>query len=100
MTVMAPGEEMVGQAAEVLASRQPQAEEMGAYERVLGDAMEGDATLFARQDYVEKAWRIVDPVLKKMTPICEYEPNTWGPIQVEQKVEPEGGCVNPTVTNQ
>ena len=43
----------------------PTAEEMDAYERVLGDAMEGDATLFARQDYVEEAWRIVDPVLKK-----------------------------------
>jgi glucose-6-phosphate 1-dehydrogenase len=100
MTVMAPGEEMVGHAAEVLASRQPQAEEMGAYERVLGDAMEGDATLFARQDYVEEAWRIVDPVLKKMTPVFEYEPSTWGPIEVEQKVEPEGGWINPTVTNQ
>ena len=41
---------------------------MDAYERVLGDAMEGDATLFAREDYVEEAWRIVDPVLKAATP--------------------------------
>jgi len=100
MTVMAPGEEMVGQAAEMLASHHPQAEEMDAYERVLGDAMEGDATLFARQDYVEEAWRIVDPVLKQMTPVCEYEPNTWGPIEVQRKVEPEGGWVNPTVTSE
>lgn len=76
MTVMAPGEEMVGQAAEMLASHDPQADQMDAYERVLGDAMRGDATLFARQDYVEEAWRIVDPVLKKSTPVFEYEPNT------------------------
>ena len=69
MTVMAPGDEMTGQTAEMLASRHPSADEMDAYERVLGDAMEGDATLFARQDYVEEAWRIVDPVLKEATPV-------------------------------
>jgi glucose-6-phosphate 1-dehydrogenase len=100
MTVMAPGEEMVGQAAEMLASRHPQADEMDAYERVLGDAMAGDATLFARQDYVDEAWRIVDPVLKKTTPVYEYEPGTWGPAEVRQTVEPEGGWVNPARTIQ
>ena len=46
--------------------------------------MEGDATLFAREDYVEEAWRIVDPVLKAGTPIYEYETNTWGPSEVER----------------
>jgi glucose-6-phosphate 1-dehydrogenase len=100
MTVMAPGEEMVGQAAEMLASRHPQADEMDAYERVLGDAMAGDATLFARQDYVDEAWRIVDPVLKKTTPVYEYEPGTWGPAEVRQAAEPEGGWVNPARTTQ
>jgi glucose-6-phosphate 1-dehydrogenase len=100
ITVMAPGEEMVGQAAEVLASRRPEAEEMDAYERVLGDAMDGDATLFARQDYVEEAWRIVEPVLKKPTPVCEYEPSTWGPIKGLLKVEPDGGWVNPIVAHE
>jgi glucose-6-phosphate 1-dehydrogenase len=100
MTVMAPGEQMVGQAAEMLASRHPQADEMDAYERVLGDAMEGDATLFARQDYVEEAWRIVDPILKKTTPVCEYEPNTWGPDEVDEKVAPEGGWLNPALAIQ
>ena len=63
-TIMAPAEEMSGQKAELVASRQPGAGEVDAYERVLGDAMKGDATLFAREDYVEEAWRIVDPVLK------------------------------------
>ena len=45
----------------------------------------GDATLFAREDYVEEAWRIVDPVLKANTPVYEYEPGTWGPAEVERK---------------
>ena len=62
----------------MLASHHPGAEEMDAYERVLGDAMAGDATLFAREDYVEEAWRIVDPVLKADTPVYEYEPGYLG----------------------
>ncbi len=49
-----------------------------AYEKVLTDAMAGDATLFARQDYVEEAWRIVDPMLKAETPVYPYAPHTWG----------------------
>jgi glucose-6-phosphate 1-dehydrogenase len=84
---------------ELLASRHPAAGEMDAYERVLGDAMEGDATLFARQDYVEEAWRIVDPVLKSDTPIFEYEPNTWGPREVVGKVTPPDGWQNPLVAS-
>jgi glucose-6-phosphate 1-dehydrogenase len=98
MSVMSPGEEMSAQSAEMLASRHPQAGEMDAYERVLGDAMAGDATLFARQDYVEEAWRVVDPVLKQVTPVYEYDPATWGPKEVEQTVIPEGGWHNPTMT--
>ena len=96
MTVMAPGDDMTGQTVEMLASHHPSAEEMDAYERVLGDAMEGDATLFARQDYVEEAWRIVDPILKKATPVYQYEPKTWGPNEVK-RVTPASGWHNPTV---
>jgi glucose-6-phosphate 1-dehydrogenase len=88
LTIMDPEEKMIGQPVELLASRQAAAGEMDAYERVLGDAMEGDATLFARQDYVEEAWRIVDPVLKSDTPVFEYEPKTWGPSEVVAKVTP------------
>jgi glucose-6-phosphate 1-dehydrogenase len=98
MTVMDPEEKMIGESVELLASHHPSAEEMDAYERVLGDAMEGDATLFAREDYVEEAWRIVDPVLKAGTPVFEYEPNTWGPGEVDAKVVPPGGWQNPTLT--
>jgi glucose-6-phosphate 1-dehydrogenase len=97
MTVMGPGEEMNAQSAEMLASRHPEAGEMDAYERVLGDAMAGDATLFARQDYVEEAWRVVDPVLKQATPVYEYDPASWGPSEVDQRVAPEGGWQNPTL---
>jgi glucose-6-phosphate 1-dehydrogenase len=100
LTVMDPEEKMVGQQLEMLASRHPGAEEMDAYERVLGDAMAGDATLFAREDYVEEAWRIVDSVLKKSTPVYEYEPGTWGPKEVDQTVSPPGGWQDPTTTSQ
>ena len=95
MMILSPGEEMDGQAVEMLVSQYPQAGEMDAYERLLGDAMEGDATLFAREDYVEEAWRIVDPALKADTPVYEYEPGAWGPPQVDQKVSPAGGWHNP-----
>ena len=67
-TVMDAEDKEIGQQVELLASRRPGAQEMDAYERVLGDAMSGDRTLFAREDYVEEAWRIVDPALKADTP--------------------------------
>jgi len=95
--IIAPEQETVSQTAEMLGTRLPHAEEMDAYERVLGDAMQGDATLFAREDYVEEAWRIVDPVLKAGTPVYEYEPGTWGPKEIDSSVAPPGGWQNPTV---
>jgi glucose-6-phosphate 1-dehydrogenase len=97
MNVIAPGEDTVSQPVEMIMGQQPRADEMDAYERVLGDAMAGDPTLFAREDYVEEAWRIVDPVLKANTPVYEYEPKTWGPNEVDQKVAPPGGWQNPIV---
>jgi len=97
LNVMAPLDEKAAVPVEVFGSHFAHAEEMDAYERVLGDAMAGDATLFARQDYVEEAWRIVDPALQAGTPVFEYEPGTWGPKEVEQ-VTPAGGWQNPIVT--
>ena len=82
---------------ELVASRHPRPGEMEAYSRVLSDAMAGDATLFARQDYVEEAWRIVDPVLKAATPVYVYAPHTWGPAEVNQNVVPPGGWETPHV---
>jgi glucose-6-phosphate 1-dehydrogenase len=99
ITVMAPGEKMVGEPAEMLAHHHSQPSEMGAYEVLLGDAMAGDSSLFARQDYVEEAWRIVDPVLKAATPVYPYDPGTWGPKEVATRVVPPGGWENPVVAN-
>jgi glucose-6-phosphate 1-dehydrogenase len=93
MMALAPGEGMALQTGEMVASHSPRPDEMDAYERVLGAAMAGDSTLFAREDYVEEAWRIVEPVLKKNTPVYQYAPNTWGPNEAE-RVSPPGGWHN------
>jgi glucose-6-phosphate 1-dehydrogenase len=86
---LAPGEAMGLQSGEMVATSSD-AGDMDAYERLLGAAMAGDNSLFAREDYVEEAWRIVDPVLKKGTPIYSYAPDTWGPAEVA-RVTPPGG---------
>src|SRR5205085_5259303 len=85
-TVMDAADAMIGEDVELIASQHLVADEMDAYERVLGDAMVGDATLFAREDYVEEAWRIVDPVVSKSTPLSEYVPGKWGPPGVDSKI--------------
>jgi glucose-6-phosphate 1-dehydrogenase len=94
--VMVPGEEMIGDPVELLLSHHEGGSEVGAYERLLGDAMKGDATLFAREDYVEQAWRIVGPVLGSATPVYEYAPHTWGPREAD-RIAPPGGWINPQV---
>ena len=96
MNIISVDDETVSQPVEITGRRYPDAKEMDAYERVLGDAMAGDSTLFAREDYVEEAWRIVDPVLKAGTPVFEYEPKTWGPAEVA-RVTPPGGWQNPVL---
>ncbi len=83
----------------MVASHCPVPDEPEAYERLLEEAMVGDPTLFAREDYVEEAWRIVDPVLKADTAVCEYDANTWGPRAVDQTVAPAGGWRNPEVSD-
>jgi glucose-6-phosphate 1-dehydrogenase len=80
---------------EMVASHCPQADEMDAYERVIGAAVAGDSSLFAREDYVEEAWRIVEPVLRKNTPVYQYAPKTWGPEEAE-RVTPPRGWSNPS----
>jgi glucose-6-phosphate 1-dehydrogenase len=97
MTIMSPHDELAGERAEMVASRWPSAREMDAYERVLGDAMAGNTTLFAREDYVEEAWRIVDPLLKQDAPVYSYDPGTWGPEEAG-KLTPPGGWHNPAKT--
>jgi glucose-6-phosphate 1-dehydrogenase len=98
MMVLSPGQEIAGDPVEMVACSGSELSEVGAYERLLGDAMAGDPTLFAREDHVEEAWRIVDPVAKLSTPVSEYEPGSWGPSEVAQKVAPPGGWSNPVIT--
>jgi glucose-6-phosphate 1-dehydrogenase len=93
--VMNPGDVMTGNPTELIACQRSASEKVDPYERLLGDAMKGDATLFAREDYVEEAWRIVNPVLGNVTPLYEYDCNTWGPAEMEQTVAPPGGWVDP-----
>jgi glucose-6-phosphate 1-dehydrogenase len=89
-----PGEEMTGKTSELLAVRDT-AVEMLPYERLLGDAMDGDPTLFATEEAVEASWRVVDPILDKRTPIVEYEPSTWGPAAANDLVALDGGWHDP-----
>jgi glucose-6-phosphate 1-dehydrogenase len=92
--VKRPGEGMAGQPVElslVEYSEQGRDGRLEAYERLLGDAMAGDGTLFARQDLVEAAWGIVEPVLGGDVSPYEYEPGTWGPPQADELVAEIGG---------
>jgi glucose-6-phosphate 1-dehydrogenase len=73
-----PGEAMVGEPVELFASHQDGTEQPP-YQRLIGDAVEGDQSLFSRQDAVEAAWRIVDGVLDVEAPPIAYQPGTWGP---------------------
>ena len=82
MRVKRPGEAMAGQDVELFA--QQGGDEMGAYERLIGDALRGDADLFARVDSVEAAWRIVEPIFGDATPIYEYEKGSWGPAEAHR----------------
>jgi glucose-6-phosphate 1-dehydrogenase len=93
-----PGEGMKGEPTELSVFEQPAQGESGrmdAYERLLGDAMAGDATLFARQDVVEAAWAIVDPVIHGPSELHQYEPGTWGPPQADRLVAEIGGWNTP-----
>jgi glucose-6-phosphate 1-dehydrogenase len=81
---------MTGRPVELFVSQQ-QGEEMEAYERLIGDALAGDASLFARQDEVEAAWAIVDPILgTSASTVNEYAPGSWGPEAADNLID--GPC--------
>jgi glucose-6-phosphate 1-dehydrogenase len=96
--VKTPGEGMTGRPVELSLTEQPAQGRDGRmedYERLLGDAMAGDATLFARQDVVEAAWAIVDPVINAPGRPYEYEAGSWGPAQADRLVAAVGGWNTP-----
>lgn len=90
-----PGPHMQGREVELLVCQEPAADEMDSYERLIGDAMQGDSTLFARQDEVEAAWAIVEPALKAQAPPYEYESGGWGPALADDLIEGRCGWHNP-----
>jgi glucose-6-phosphate 1-dehydrogenase len=90
-----PGEAMAGYPVELSVVEQPAETRLGDYERLLGDAMDADATLFARQDVVEAAWAIVNPLLADPGALYEYEPGSWGPPQADRLVADVGGWNTP-----
>jgi glucose-6-phosphate 1-dehydrogenase len=89
------GAEMTSEPTELKVVHQPNAAELDAYERLLGDAMEGDGTLFARQDEVEAAWAIVQQILETQTPLYDYECGSWGPPQADALTAGSGGWHTP-----
>lgn len=90
------GKDMRGEPVELIARHQPQREK-SPYERLLGAAIRGDASLFTRDDSVEAAWRVVDPILGSATPLAEYEAGTWGPATTAAVVVGEEGWHDPKV---
>jgi glucose-6-phosphate 1-dehydrogenase len=91
-----PGELMAGQDVELLAHRGT-ADDIAPYERLLVDAMRGDQSLFASEDSVEAAWRVVDPALSSATPVYEYEPGTWGPEEADALIAADGHWYTPVM---
>lgn len=90
-----PGATLAGQHVELVLHETTLADELP-YARLLTDAMNGHAELFAREDSVEAAWSVVDPVLGDVTPVEEYEPGTWGPAQADRIARTVGGWYNPS----
>ena len=94
--IKTPGENFSGRPVELSAVRQDAGDDMDAYERLLGDAMRGDATLFARQDIVEAAWAIVEPLLAVQgSAPRDYTPGSWGPSEAKRLAASIGGWNTP-----
>ncbi|MBJ6723850.1 glucose-6-phosphate dehydrogenase [Geomesophilobacter sediminis] len=94
MRVKVPGERRVGEDVELIAA-QNEGDAMAPYERLLGDAMRGDNSLFASESTIEEQWRIVDPILGNVTPLYFYQKGTWGPAEADQVIAHDGTWYNP-----
>ncbi len=94
--IKAPGEAMVGKDVHLVEHRHP-GDEMSPYERLLGDALRGDRTLFGSEAGVEAAWRIVDPALNRVGPPHEYDRGSWGPAEADRIASSAGGWIEPRI---
>lgn len=88
------GEIMAGNGVELEVSSDPSSDEPP-YERLIGDALQGDQELFARSDAVRAAWRVIDPALAAETPVYAYPPGSWGPRESHSMMAPFGGWHDP-----
>jgi len=96
MRVKLPGEQMVGRDVELLLTESADAE-MPPYQRLLGDAFAGNGELFARQDFVDAQWRVVEGILDNVTPLYKYDPGTWGPEEAGRLIGNDGPWIDPKI---
>jgi glucose-6-phosphate 1-dehydrogenase len=94
--VRLPGEVPRGTPVEMVATQHANPEDILPYEELLADAIAGNQARFARVDYVEEAWRILDPLLKNLPPVRMYKAGSWGPVEAEKLAEADGGWLNPS----
>jgi glucose-6-phosphate 1-dehydrogenase len=92
--VKTPGPVMTGQQTELIVHRDP-CGDMMPYERLLRDAIQGDASLFTSAESVEAAWRVVEPVLGNAVPVEQYAPGSWGPVDADRIIAGGGGWHDP-----
>jgi glucose-6-phosphate 1-dehydrogenase len=97
--VKSPGERMVGNDVELILSEHPEGD-MPPYQRLLGDAFKASGELFAREDFVDAQWRVVEPILDDVTPLYKYECGTWGPEEVVRLIGSDGPWINPKVSTK
>ncbi|MGA8656291.1 MAG: glucose-6-phosphate dehydrogenase [Chthoniobacterales bacterium] len=97
LRVKLPGERMVGNDVELILTEQAEAD-MPPYQRLLGDAFKGNSELFAREDFVDAQWRVVEPILDNVTPLYRYALGTWGPEEAERLIGSDGPWINPKVS--
>jgi glucose-6-phosphate 1-dehydrogenase len=95
--VKSKGKEFVGEQKELFLPEEEPGEETP-YERLLGDAMAGDGALFTREDAIEAAWMVVDPVLKRHGRAHPYRRGSWGPKQADALIAGDGFWHNPELT--
>jgi glucose-6-phosphate 1-dehydrogenase len=94
-SVRAPGEESRSRQVALIATQRDSADSILPYEGLLADAMNGNQQRFAREDYVEESWRILEPILKNPPKLCSYKPGSWGPAEAEDLAHSDGGWINP-----
>ena len=88
------GHEFIGEQRELFLLDE-HADEQGPYELLIGDVLAGNGALFTRDNAVEAAWAVVDPVLKKHRPAIRYEPGSWGPKEADTLIAPDSCWHNP-----